>query len=76
MDSRSVYTVSIDPVDAGVNSYGETQKDLVAFILDFHIDNSYIYRYAPRRKFGYSDVKLTFDQRTVTRECLGEEICL
>jgi hypothetical protein len=44
MDARSVYTVSVNPLDLAVNSYGETQKDLVAFILNFHIDNSYIYR--------------------------------
>lgn len=46
MDTRSVYTVSVDPTKyRPVDSYGETQKALVNFILDFHIDNSYIYRW-------------------------------
>jgi len=44
MDTRSIYTVSVDPKPRPVDSYGETQRELVNFILDFHIDNSYIYR--------------------------------
>lgn len=44
MDSRSVYTVSVGEVASDVDTYGETQRALVNFILDFHIDNSYIYR--------------------------------
>jgi len=45
MDTRSVYTVSVDAKVRPFDSYGETQKALANFILDFHIDNSYIYRF-------------------------------
>lgn len=44
MDARSVYTVSVFGVDAGIDVVGETQKLLVNFILEFHLDNNYIYR--------------------------------
>lgn len=49
MDSRSVYTVSVLPPDESFNgpdARGATQRDLMNFILDFHIDNAFIYRSA------------------------------
>lgn len=49
MDSRSVYTVSVLPPDESVNgpdTRGAVQRELVNFILDFHIDNAFIYRFA------------------------------
>jgi len=44
MDARSVYTVSVHDFPSELNVVGETQKSLVNFILEFHLDNSYIYR--------------------------------
>jgi len=44
MDARSVYTVSVFDVASGIDVVGETQKLLVNFILEFHLDNNYIYR--------------------------------
>lgn len=49
MDARSVYTVSVLPPDetfSGPDGRAATQRDLMNFILDFHIDNAFIYRYA------------------------------
>ena len=47
MDARSVYTVSVLPPDDDLtrpDARGVIQKALVDFILDFHIDNTFIYR--------------------------------
>ncbi|KAL9048503.1 MAG: hypothetical protein Q9162_007698 [Coniocarpon cinnabarinum] len=48
MDSRSTYTVSVYPPDQdyhGPDTRVWTQQALANFILDFHIDNVFIYRY-------------------------------
>lgn len=48
MDSRSVYTVSVYNADErfnGEDSRSAIQKRLMSFILDFHTDNAFIYRY-------------------------------
>jgi hypothetical protein len=44
MDARSVYTVSVYDIAPGSDVVGETQRSLVNFILEFHLDNNYIYR--------------------------------
>lgn len=45
MDNRSVYTVSVYAgEEQGPDSRSEIQKALVNFILEFHIDNIFIYR--------------------------------
>lgn len=46
MDRQSVYTLSIFPEshEDGDNTRGEIQKQLVTFILDFHIENTFLYR--------------------------------
>ena len=47
MDRQSVYTLSVFPEDKELNgedSRGHIQQQLVAFILEFHIENAFIYR--------------------------------
>lgn len=47
MDTRSVYTVSVlHPDDSfrAPDARSEIQKSLVNFVLEFHIDNAFIYR--------------------------------
>lgn len=47
MDRRSVYTVSVLPPDAdyrGPDVRSEIQQALVDFILEFRIDNVFVYR--------------------------------
>lgn len=47
MDRQSVYTLSVFPQDtsqAGEDSRGHVQEQLVNFILDFHLENAFIYR--------------------------------
>ena len=47
MDRQSVYTLSLFGENAnGEDSNRQTHRDLVSFILDFHLDGAYIYRYA------------------------------
>ena len=50
MDRQSVYTLSLFPderSDHGDLTNKQTQKELVDFILDFHLENVFIYRYEP-----------------------------
>lgn len=45
MDRQSVYTLSLFGEDKGIEeSNKRVQKELVDFILDFHLDNVFIYR--------------------------------
>ncbi len=47
MDTRSVYTIGTyypDESHHGPDTRGQTQKALMNFILEFHIDNTFIYR--------------------------------
>ena len=47
LTQTSVYTLSVFPEDrsqAGPDSRGAIQDQLVNFILDFHIDNAFVYR--------------------------------
>lgn len=47
MDTRSVYTIGTyypDELYHGPDTRGQTQKALMNFILEFHIDNTFIYR--------------------------------
>lgn len=48
MDRQSVYSLSLFGEDRanGQDSRGQVQKELVDFILDFQIENTFIYRYA------------------------------
>lgn len=48
MDRKSVYSLSLFPDDRSANgqeSVRHTQQELVEFILEFHLDNIFIYRY-------------------------------
>ena len=48
MDRQSVYTLSLFGEDRSVNggeSNKQIQQDLVDFILEFHLENVFIYRY-------------------------------
>ena len=48
MDRQSVYTLSLFGEDKSLNGGGsnkQTQKELVDFILEFHLENVFIYRY-------------------------------
>lgn len=50
MDRQSVYSLSVlapDP-DASEDSRTQTQAQLREFILEFRLDNAFIYRYAKR----------------------------
>lgn len=45
MDHQSVYSLSIyGERDESADSNKRTQKELVDFVLEFHIDNVFIYR--------------------------------
>lgn len=47
MDRQSAYTLSIFPEDrdsAAEDSRAQVQEQLVNFILDFHLENAFIYR--------------------------------
>jgi DNA replication licensing factor MCM5 len=50
MDRQSVYTLSLFGEERsatdGEHSNKQTHNELVAFVLDFHLDGNYIYRYA------------------------------
>ena len=51
MDRQSVYTLSLFGEEQSANGDStnrQTQKELVAFVLEFHLDGNYIYRYAQR----------------------------
>lgn len=55
MDRQSVYTLSLFGEEQSANgdsSNKQTQRELVAFVLDFHLDGNYIYRYAVQRGGG------------------------
>jgi DNA replication licensing factor MCM5 len=47
MDRQSTYTLSLfgESNPEGDSSNKQLQKELVAFVLDFHLDNVFIYRY-------------------------------
>jgi DNA replication licensing factor MCM5 len=47
MDRQSAYTLSVFPEDrdnAAEDSRAQVQDQLVNFILEFHVDNAFIYR--------------------------------
>lgn len=47
MDTRSTYTISVypsDPESTGPDTRAWTQQAFINFILEFHIDNVFIYR--------------------------------
>lgn len=51
MDRQSVYTLSLFGEEQSANGDStnkQVQKELVAFVLEFHLDGNYIYRYADR----------------------------
>lgn len=55
MDRQSVYTLSLFGEEQSANgdsSNKQTQRELVAFVLDFHLEGNYIYRYAVQRGGG------------------------
>nr|POE87447.1 hypothetical protein CFP56_30036 [Quercus suber] len=50
MDRQSVYTLSLfgeSQNDNGDTTFKQIQKELVSFIMEFHLENAFIYRYAP-----------------------------
>lgn len=54
MDRQSVYSLSVlapDP-DASEDSRSQTQAHLREFILEFRLDNAFIYRYASFARYG------------------------
>lgn len=49
MDRQSVYTLSLFGEEQSANGDStnkQIQKELIAFVLEFHLDGNYIYRYA------------------------------
>jgi len=53
MDRQSVYTLSLFGEERSANGAGggsnrQIQQDLVDFVLDFHLENVFIYRYGMR----------------------------
>lgn len=47
MDRQSVYTLSLfgeSQNDNGDSTFKQTQKELVSFIMEFHLENIFIYR--------------------------------
>lgn len=68
MDQRSVYSLSVlssDP-DASEDSRSQTQAYLREFILEFRLDNAFIYRYAKVRgsvaSCLYCDLEIRFER--------------
>lgn len=77
MDRQSVYSLSLfgDTRSAnGEESVKQAQREIVKFILEFHLDGVYVYRYGRRRCRGLS--LLTFAQRPDKRECAVETVLL
>lgn len=57
MDQQSVYSLSVlegDP-DASEDSRTQIQAQLRDFILEFRLDNAFIYRYATLTSSSFSD---------------------
>lgn len=54
MDRQSVYTLSLfgENESVGGGSNKKIQKELVDFILEFHLENVYIYRYEGALRCG------------------------
>lgn len=55
MDRQSVYTLSLFGEEQSANGDStnkQTQKELVAFVLEFHLDGNYIYRYGKEARGG------------------------
>jgi DNA replication licensing factor MCM5 len=51
MDRQSVYTLSMfdgDRRTSGQETVRQIQQELIDFILEFHLDNVFIYRYVKR----------------------------
>jgi len=48
MDRQSVYTLSLFPEEknaSGAETNRQVQQDLVSFVLEFQLENAFIYRY-------------------------------
>lgn len=77
MDRQSVYSISVLPSDpdAVEDSRGQIQAQLRDFILEFRLDNAFIYRYdCP--SFMAGGILTSHDQRSDSSECAGEAILL
>nr|POE72764.1 dna replication licensing factor mcm5 [Quercus suber] len=66
MDRQSVYTLSLfgeSQTDNGDTTFKQTQKELVSFIMEFHLENVFIYRDQIREnvlsKQYYCDIDIT-----------------
>lgn len=78
MDRQSVYSAHVYEPTFGEN--GDTrlqlQTQLETFILDFRLDNNFVYRFAlASYMFGLIDTDLPI-QRPATGECTPQEILL
>lgn len=76
MDRQTVYSLSVfDPDDRDTeDNNSQVQRQLVDFVLDFHIDNVFIYRCAS--KLPQLVAMLTAKQRPNTGECPCQAVLL
>ena len=77
MDRQSVYSLSVlapDP-DQHEDSRSQIQAQLREFILEFRLDNIFIYRYDLSRDI-INHMELTLPQRSDTGECARQTILL
>jgi hypothetical protein len=70
MDRESVYTrsVGLQSLDRGDDHEDRThiQKQLIDFIIEFRVDNRFVYRYAAAHGLWH---QLNFIQRPDSRKC-------
>jgi len=72
MDRQSVYTLSLFGEDKAIEeSNKRVQKELVDFILDFHLDNVFIYRYETNKRVSGHDVNVIVETKYERMCCRG-----
>lgn len=79
MDRQSVFSLSVLPPEYGDNedTRGQVQSQLEQFILQFRIDNAFIYRYETFTLLLLCNIMLiNFIQRSNSRKCATETILL
>jgi hypothetical protein len=77
MDRQSVYSLSVLPPEydnPNEDTRGQVQSQLEQFILQFRLDNAFIYRsVSPKTEYTQ---QLMIAQRSNSRECSHEAILL
>jgi hypothetical protein len=75
MDRQSVYSLSVLPPEYdNEDTRGQIQAQLEQFILQFRLDNAFIYRSVP--PYVVFRYQLTSGQRSNPRECSPQAILL